>query len=69
MSSQIGGIPWTSPYAEGRVVFVVDQNGAAAWKLPERLEDSVKLERLWQTKVASTATTPRRFCTRGCCTR
>jgi outer membrane protein assembly factor BamB len=51
VSSQIGGIPWTSPYAEKGVVYVVDENGAAAWKLPPKLEDSVQLERLWQTSV------------------
>jgi outer membrane protein assembly factor BamB len=51
VSSQIGGIPWTSPYAEGGVAYIVDENGAAAWKLPAKLEDSVQLERLWQTPV------------------
>jgi outer membrane protein assembly factor BamB len=51
VSSQIGGIPWTSPFAEGGVVYVVDENGAAAWKLPASLKDAVELERLWQTTV------------------
>jgi outer membrane protein assembly factor BamB len=53
VSTQIGEIPWTSPYAEQGVVYVVDANGASAWKLPAKLEDSVQLQRLWQTPVPS----------------
>ena len=53
VSTQIGEIPWTSPYAEAGVVYVVDANGASAWKLPAKLDDSVQLQRLWQTPVPS----------------
>lgn len=51
VNTQIGPIPWTSPYAENGVVYVVDDRGASAWKLPAKLEDSVQLQQLWQTPV------------------
>jgi outer membrane protein assembly factor BamB len=44
----IGRMPWTTPIIEGGVIYIVDQHGAGAYRLPERLDDSVDVEVLWQ---------------------
>jgi len=45
----IGRMPWTSPVESGGVIYMADQNGAFAYRLPERLEDATAVEKLWQT--------------------
>ncbi len=51
VSTQIGAIPWTSPLVADGVIYVVDQKGATAWRLPPKLGDQVVLEQLWKTTV------------------
>lgn len=47
----IGQMPWTSPIAHNGVLYIVDTNGAFAYRLPDKLSDPLELEKLWQTKV------------------
>lgn len=43
----VGDMPYTSPLAEDGIIYVADQNGAQATKLPTTMSDSIKLETVW----------------------
>jgi outer membrane protein assembly factor BamB len=51
VASGVAKMPWTSPIVEDGVVYVVDEKGATAFKLPTRLPLQLKVERLWSTEV------------------
>lgn len=44
----VGSMPWTSPILHDGVIYIVDQNGAFAYRIPEKLSDDLQLEKLWQ---------------------
>lgn len=46
--ARTGGLPWTSPVADNGVIFLVDENGAYAWRLPKKIQDPLPLEKAWE---------------------
>jgi outer membrane protein assembly factor BamB len=42
-------MPWTSPVEHDGVIYIVDQHGAFAYRLPDRMEDTLRLSLLWQS--------------------
>jgi len=44
----IGSMPWTSPILHNGIIYIVDQNGAFAYRFPEELTDELQVEKIWQ---------------------
>ncbi|MCK5529459.1 MAG: PQQ-binding-like beta-propeller repeat protein [Kiritimatiellae bacterium] len=50
VGNKVGSMPYTSPITENGVIYVVDQNGAQASKLPITMSDTIEPEILWTMK-------------------
>jgi outer membrane protein assembly factor BamB len=46
----IASLPWTSPVAGKGVLYVVDEAGAVAYRLPWEFTEPLKLDRLWTAR-------------------
>jgi outer membrane protein assembly factor BamB len=53
VAAKIGAMPWTSPIAHEGVIYIVDQRGAFAYRVPEKLDDRTGVEKLRQSKPPS----------------
>lgn len=51
VAKAVAEMPWTSPIVEERVVYVIDEKGATAFRLPTRLPLQLKVERLWSAQA------------------
>jgi len=53
VATGVGLMPWTSPIERDGVIYIVDQRGAFAFRVPAKLEDATTVEKIWQSKPAS----------------
>lgn len=51
VASGLGKMPWGCPYAFGNVVYMIDENGARALKVPAEMSDTLEVETLWEIQL------------------
>lgn len=50
IASSVAEMPWTSPIVADGVIYVIDEEGATAVKLPQQLGLKLPIERLWSAE-------------------
>lgn len=51
IAPKIVTLPWSSAVFSNGIVYVADEKGARALKMPEKAEDSVKCDTVWEQKI------------------